>query len=323
MNFSDYTALLTQQGNSTRERSVNKLLHDIRELAPTSPSYRSVEINGKPRNLIVNSTLDTTIKGIIAMPGEPLCVGNHVKYCDHDYWVTDASADDGIYAYGKMTACTDVVRFISPYDGSIVEYPTILTNTTKFNTGETPNKRLTLPSGQFSMLLPIDEHTIKLDNGFRFLLDKRKDFPSAYKLTYVDASTYGYDDGLLNIVLLQCALNRKTDNIELMIADYYNTYKKPEDKPSLYFDDDLFVRAGGSTKTITPHYDDAVVLPLSFDISMTDEIKKYVIYSVFDNYIQLSVSDNMALIGSFVKVSVTDAAGQHKADTLIKIKGLI
>ena len=56
---------------------------------------------------------------------------------------------------------------------------------------------------------------------------------------------------------------------------------------------------------------------------MTDEIKKYVIYSVFDNYIQLSVSDNMALIGSFVKVSVTDAAGQHKADTLIKIKGLI
>lgn len=323
MNFSDYTALLTQQGNTTRERSVNKLLHDIRELAPTNPAYRDVEINGQPRHLIVNSTLDTTIKGIIAMPGEPLCVGNHVKYCDHDYWVTDASVDDDVYAYGKMTVCTDIVRFISPHDGSIVEYPTILTNATKFNTGETPNKRLTLPSGQFTMLLPIDDHTIKLDNGFRFLLDKRKDFPSAYKLTYVDASTYGYDDGLLNIVLLQCALNRETDNIDLMIANYYDTYKKPEDKPSLYFDDDLFVRAGGSTKTITPHCDDAVSLPLSFDISTTDDVSKYLTCSVTDASVQLTVADNMALIGSFIKVSVTDASGQNTVETLIKIKGLI
>ncbi len=323
MNFSDYAALLTQQGNTTKERSVNKLLHDIRKLAPASPAYRDVEINGQPRHLIVNSTLDTTIKGIIAMPGEPLCVGNHVKYCDHDYWVTDASVDDGIYAYGKMTVCTDVVRFISPHDGSIVEYPTILTNATKFNTGETPNKRLTIPSGQFTMLLPIDDHTIKLGNGFRFLLDKRKDFPSAYKLTYVDASTYGYDDGLLNIVLLQCALNRETDNIDLMIANYYDTYKKPEDKPSLYFDDDLFVRAGGSTKTITPHCDDTVNLPLSFGVSTTDDVSKYLTYSVTDASIQLTVSDNMALIGSFIKVSVTDASGQNTTETLIKIKGLI
>ena len=323
MNFSDYAALLTQQGNTTRERSVNKLLHDIRELAPTSPAYRDVKINGQPRHLIVNSTLDTTIKGIIAMPGEPLCVGNHVKYCEHDYWITDASVDDGIYAYGKMTACTDIVRFISPHDGSIVEYPTILTNATKFNTGETPNKRLTIPSGQFTMLLPIDDHTIKLDNGFRFLLDKRKDSPSAYKLTYVDASTYGYDDGLLNIVLLQCALNRETDNIDLMIADYYNTYKKPEDEPSLYFDDDLFVRAGGSTKTITPHCDDTVSLPLSFDVSTTNEVNKYLTYSVTSTSIQLTVSDNMALIGSFIKVDATDASGQNTTETLIKIKGLI
>ena len=326
MDFDIYCHMLTYDGYTPRERAITKLHRDITYLAPMNPSYKEVTINGEPRHLIVNSTLDTTVKDIVAMPGENLCVGNHVRYCDHDYWVTDASVNDGIYAYGKMTVCTDVVRFISPYDGSIVEYPTILTNSTKFNTGETPNKRLTLPSGQFTMLLPINKHTILIDNGARFLLDKRLDYPSAYRVTSVDASTYGYDDGLLNIVLLQCALDKDKDNIELMIADYYKkeTEEPPSSDAAISFDyDNPVIRIGGTGTTFSPTLTGDVQLPLQFTVSTTEEVYPYLDYMTTDTSITFKVGNNMALIGSYVNLTISDCMGDHAIKVLLKLKGLI
>lgn len=311
---------------TARNRNIAKIHRDIFHLAPDNPSYKTVLINGETRNVIINSTLDTTIKNIAALPGEPLCVGNHVKYCDHDYWVTDASVDDGIYAYGKMTVCTDVVKFISDYDGSIVEYPAILTNSTKFNTGETPNKRLTIPSGQYSMILPIDKHTIRIDNGARFLLDKRLDYPSAYKVTYVDTSTYGYDDGLLNIVLLQCSLDPDVDNVELMIADYYKKYSDVPVASSSVISFDYqnpSIKVGGTGTTFTPTISTEAVVPLQFIVDTTDEVRPYLDVKTTGTSITFTVANQPALIGSYVKLQIADNNGENKIGVLLPLKGLI
>lgn len=325
MNFDLYQKMLTVDGASERDRAITRIHRNIKELAPANPAYHDVIINGEARHALVTSTLDTAIKNIVAMPGERLCVGNHVVYCDHDYWVTEASVDDGIYAYGKMTVCTDRVRFISPHDGSIVEYPIILVNATKFNTGETPYKRLTLQSGQFNMIIPIDEHTIKLDNGIRFLLDKRLDCPSAYRITYVDPSTYGYDDGLLNIVLLQCHFDPDTDNIDLMIADYYPAKKKDSDVDTnniILDDKDLSIYIGQS-KRFSPVCSEGTSNPLTFKISGMDNVMEHINYAATADYVDITVENTAKLIGNYIKLTISDADEQHEVSYMIAIKGLI
>ena len=327
MNFNTYQSMLTCDGLTERDRSLNQLHRDIDSLVSGTLSFKDVLINGIKRKVTINSTLDTTIKSVIALPGEPLCVGNHVKYNNHNYYMTECSCDDGIYAYGKMEECTDIVRFISAYDGSIVEYPVILQNATKFNTGETPNKRLTIPSGQFTMVIPIDNHTLLIDNGFRFLIDRRTDYPSAYKVTYVDCSTYGYDDGLLNIVLLQCSYDPDVDSAELMIADYYTKY---QENPSVKDNGILFdyvspsIKVGGTGTTFVPTIvNDDVSLPLQFIVDTIPEIQSHLHITTGESSITFIADNVPAMIGSYVKLLITDADGENKIEVLIRLKGLI
>ncbi len=324
MNLNTYQKMLTHDGATRRERAVNKIHRDIYDLAVDNPAYHKVLINGEERYATIVSSLDPHIKKITAMPGERLSVGNHVRYCDHDYWITACSADDGIYAFGEMVLCNEVVRFISPLDHkTILEYPTLVTNTTKFNTGETPNKRLTLPSGQFSMLLPINEHTLLVDNNFRFLIDKRKDYPSAYRVTYVDPETYGYDDGLLSLILLQCELNRGTDNIDLMIADYWNQKVDDPPAPKISLDTTKPTMRIGLSKTFTPILEGDILTPLLFTVTMMDEIAPYVSYEKSDTSITFTVQNDMRLVGNVVNLSITDADGYNQYKTSIQIRGVV
>ena len=324
MNLDVYKRLLTIDGYTGRDRAISKIKRDICSLSVDNPAHHHVLINNKKRHVTIASTQDLNVKTIIALPGESLGVGDHVVFAKKDYWITNCSTDDGIYAYGKMQQCTDVVRFISKVDGSIQEYPTILTNTTKFNTGETSAGRLNLVSGQFSMLLPINEHTILIDNEDRFMLDKRKDYPSCYRVTYVDPSTYGYDTGLLNIILLQCDFNPDVDNVELMIADYYKRSKDSSSNSDISFaDSQLYIKVGGSEKTFTPILSEDVVLPLCFTVSMPSEYSRYVSYFSTDTSITFKASNDLRLIGGYIQLSVCDSNGDYQSDVLIALKGLV
>lgn len=321
MTFETYEKLLTCNGSSARERNIANLHRDIFRLAPDNPAFHTVQINGETRHATVVSTQDLNTKTIVTLPEENIGVGDHVVFAKKNYYITSCSTDDGIYAYGKMEQCTDVIHFISKLDGSIKEYPVIMVNTTKFNTGENPSKRLTLVAGQFAMYIPVDEHTLLIDNEQRFLIDKRKDYPSAYRVTYVDPSTYGYDTGLLNVILLQCTFNPDTDNKELMIADYYE--KKEPTEEDIKFDADLIVKVGGSSKTFTPIISNNVTLPLQFTVDIIDECKPYVDYSTNDTSITFKIKNDLRLVGNYITLSIADANGQYRTDALVALKGLV
>lgn len=321
MTFDVYEKLLTYNGPTARDRNIASLHRDIFALAPDNPAFHPVFINDVSRQATVVSTQDLNTKTIVALPGEDLGVGDHVVFAKKNYYITSCSTNDGIYAYGKMEQCTDTIRFISKVDGEIKEYPVIIVNTTKFNTGETPNKRITLVSGQFAMYIPVDEHTLLIDNEDRFLIDKRLDYPSAYRVTYVDPSTYAYDTGLLNVILLQCPFNPDTDNKELMIADYYESADEP--MTEITFDTDLIVKVGGAKKTFTPTITNNVSLPLKFDVGVPEECKPYVEYSTDDTSITFKVQNDSRLIGCYLTLSVADADDQYRTDVLIALKGLV
>ena len=58
MTRSQYRAMLKQDGETQRDRVVNKALHDTRFLAPVNPSYKEVTIDDVPRWVnIISSTV--------------------------------------------------------------------------------------------------------------------------------------------------------------------------------------------------------------------------------------------------------------------------
>ena len=130
-----------------------------------------------------------------------------------------------IYEKAVLWKCKHTIRFISPLTGEIVKYPVYSTNSTQYGTGELEKTYMTVGEDQHLIYIPYNEETIKLDDQFRFLMDKNRESPSAYRITRVDPVSYAVgdernEDGLIQWAVLQTQFNEATDSKELMIADY-------------------------------------------------------------------------------------------------------
>ena len=75
---------------------------------------------------------------------------------------------------------------------------------------------------QMLMYITYDEHTILLDNGVRFLVDRNQVNPTAYVVKQADTVSYSDagEHGFISLTLYEDQFNPKVDNKELMIADY-------------------------------------------------------------------------------------------------------
>ena len=84
------------------------------------------------------------------------------------------------------------------------------------------------------MRLMIFEPTAKEFNVFcrrlGFLIDKNQDNPTAFEITQVDTISHNFDDdfAVIRWTLVESQFNPKTDNKELMIADYYKSQNDNE-----------------------------------------------------------------------------------------------
>ena len=108
----------------------------------------------------------------------------------------------------------------------MVDYPVYSTNSTQYGTGEEAKAQVAVGDDQHLIYLPYNEETILLDNNFRFLMDKNREHPTAYRVTRVDPVSFAVgedraEDGLIQWAVIQTQFNEETDNRELMVADYY------------------------------------------------------------------------------------------------------
>ena len=148
-------------------------------------------------------------------------------------WLVSSLPDNNrIYEKAVLWKCKHTIRFISPLTGEIVKYPVYSTNSTQYGTGELEKTYMTVGEDQHLIYIPYNEETIKLDDQFRFLMDKNRESPSAYRITRVDPVSYAVgdernEDGLIQWAVLQTQFNDATDSKELMIADYFP--QKPEE----------------------------------------------------------------------------------------------
>jgi len=187
------------------------------------------------RAIVQNKTSDvynsTVVRQILCNIGVLKC-GQYVE-CEGAMWLVSALPDNNrIYEKAVLWKCKHTIRFISPLTGEIVKYPVYSTNSTQYGTGELEKTYMTVGEDQHLIYIPYNEETIKLDDQFRFLMDKNLDTPSAYRITRVDPVSYAVgdernEDGLIQWAVLQTQFNDATDNRELMIADYFQ--QKPEE----------------------------------------------------------------------------------------------
>lgn len=187
------------------------------------------------RAIVQNKTSDvynsTVVRQILCNIGVLKC-GQYVEY-EGAMWLVSALPDNNrIYEKAVLWKCKHTIRFISPLTGEIVKYPVYSTNSTQYGTGELEKTYMTVGEDQHLIYIPYNEETIKLDDQFRFLMDKNRESPSAYRITRVDPVSYAVgdernEDGLIQWAVLQTQFNEATDSKELMIADYFP--QKPEE----------------------------------------------------------------------------------------------
>ena len=287
------------------------------------------------RAIIQNKTSDvynsTTVRQILCNIGILRC-GQYVKD-DGAFWMVSALPDNNrIYEKAVLWKCKHPIRFISPLTGKIVEYPVYSTNSTQYGTGEAGKTHMNVGEDQHLIYIPYNEETIMLDDQFKFLMDKRKDKPTAYHITRVDPVSYAVgseraEDGLIQWSVLEDQFNIQTDNAELMVANYYATVSGgTEETPgadtqlTLTDLDGDFKLAGGETKQIRVQLLDASGNPIvPFDYRLEyDFAGAASIVDETDGIITVQASEDSAFIGKRIELkAVNDTLG---CEAVIKIQ---
>lgn len=189
-----------------------------------------VKINGNDSKLLITKTLDYTMKKIVSKPGEPYVLGDVVSWAGADWLVDVIDSDDRINTHGKMRRCTTMLRW-KDSAGVIHEYPATSEDATRYGDGENAGKLVTVGDFQLKFKLHLDEHSAQINRGQRFLIDADKYLgamtaaglkPTAYKVTRRNVITgNGVGDGCLELTVVECEFSKR-DNVDLMVADYYD-----------------------------------------------------------------------------------------------------
>ncbi len=152
----------------------------------------------------------------------PVIVGDIIYDIDKDEYLicTEAFDIDGVNYEGKFTLCNWMLKW-QKADGTILEYPCYVINSTQYNSGEQYNRNFTIESSQYMLTLPCDENTVELCTPQRFYLDKATINPNTYIVTQNDTTSYNYGKkGLVKVTVYAHPSNPDTDKPDLGICDY-------------------------------------------------------------------------------------------------------
>lgn len=174
------------------------------------------------QNVTSDSDYNDFIRQIL-VPIGTIKTGYYVKYNGFYWLIKDIVDNNKIYEKSIMFHCNYNLRFISDTSEKIVNYPVYMKNATQYNSGENAREIETIGSSKFLIYIPYNQETIKINHGKRFLIDRNIDDPTAFEVTQVDTISHNYDDniGVIRITVVESQFNSKTDNKDLMIADYY------------------------------------------------------------------------------------------------------
>lgn len=283
------------------------------------------------RAIIQNVTSDVANSAMlrqILCPIGTLRCGQYVRI-DSAYWLVSALPDNNrIYEKAILWKCKYTLRFISPLTGEIVEYPIYDENSTQYGTGESKKTQLTVGDAQHLIYIPYNEETILIDNRFRFLMDRNRENPTAFRVAQVDTTSRAVgsesEDGLLQWSVIETQFNERTDNRELMIADYFTAVNTADDQPSggrkviLTDTDGDWTITAGETKIVKMTCFDAggIEVPDAIFIAEIVGEDAVEIEEVDKGELLIQARNNRNAIGKTVQLRVMEAGGAEAQATI-------
>lgn len=146
----------------------------------------------------------------------------------------------------------------------------------------------------------------------RFLISDNQINPIAWEVSKVEDT---FPPGVIYITLKQDQFNPKTDNKELMIADYYKSPVTPAETPTdahIQYTGNAEIKVGGSYKSFSVTDMDG---DFSWNIKGIPEDKYESIISDTNDQIKIKVTKDYELIGSTITLSLLD----NKGDTISSV----
>lgn len=226
-----YEARLEINGLTRRERNLKQAQSRISNKIINSLSCHSVLINGIAQTVtILNQKEDMTTKKICALPNESLLHGGIVDFANSKWLITDLDANNEVYASGIMQRCNYLLKWLNQ-KGEIIEKWCIVEDGTKYLIGEKTTDIMSIGDARIAITIGKDKDTIELKRGKRFLVDDlSSETPLAYQITKPNKLYNVYNnEGVFRFILNEVNIT-DDDNIELLIADYYN--RKSELNPN-------------------------------------------------------------------------------------------
>lgn len=147
-----------------------------------------------------------------------LACGQYIKFNNQWWLVASMPSNNLVYEKAVLWYCQYPLKFINPGTAIIVEYP-IPTESATNGSGEKSTRYITLGATERVIYLPYNAVTAKINNGYRFLIDRRSTDVKAYKVTNVDTTSFMWGSiGLIRLVCEEDPL-RSTDNVSTKVAD--------------------------------------------------------------------------------------------------------
>ena len=156
-----YSARMSLRGSTQRERELNRLKSDIIRKAPNSLSYKNVKLNGEPTQLIINTGTQPYYKEFQSLPNQEINIGDYIEWANSHWIVVTCDFDDEIYRDGKLNQCNYLLKWQNEL-GEIIERWAVIQSASKYNDGTTSNNVISLGSDQLSIIIPLDDESLKL-----------------------------------------------------------------------------------------------------------------------------------------------------------------
>lgn len=275
-------------------------------------AYRKCFIDGEPvdAKYIVHTyytiSKDAVDYHIQFRPGVHYPIGTYIDIPDdigeYHRWLLVNRSDEPQFPKYNALKCNWTFKWIS--DGVIHEQLGVLRMKLSYNSGIWADYRTVTPENQNQFILPTNTDTQKINYNMRFLISDNQEHPIAWEVSKIEDT---FPPGIIFITLKQDLFNPKTDNKELMIADYYKSSILPseEKETSITYNGKAELKVGGGYKIFSVEgIDDS----FEWDISGIPEDKYE--YITEGNEIKIKVVNDYNLIGSVITLSLLSEGEQ-------------
>ena len=262
-----------------------------------------------------------------------IAVGSYVYMEDEDgdwkWWLLVALDERPQFRQYHILECNWTLKWV--VDNQIHTCLAVQRYQSSYNSGLDSGSRITGVNDMTSMWVPTNSSTQTIGYNQRFIISDVGRYPAlCYEVSKISDTA---PVGLIKFSMTQTTFNPQTDNVDLMIADYWKTKIEPvepakpiePEKPDVepesmgtaeitYSGTKPTIKGGGSEKTFIPVFSLEGVTPIKWDVTVDGkDIKKDENYSVeYDkDNLKLKVALNYYLIGKIIDIQVIGTDGSE------------